>query len=159
MSEVQVLTAFLSLLKGIAQSQHEAGVKMTPLREGGVSYLRDAVQSVSESHAQSTHISSAIVDLRSARQGLCEEAHEPAKRLIDIVCQCGYAHYPEGATTIFIDELNSNISTVIQRFTESHCKASYLNFAQHTKCEGDAVRARGAHHPRNTARPVGIARP
>lgn len=92
--------------------------------------------------------------MKGIRQRPGNEEHGCSKRLNDAVIGCGSVHDREEIVTMFIEGFDPTIQIIVQRYSEKHRKVTYLESVQHARSEGGAMRARGVHHARSSARPV-----
>lgn len=85
----------------------------------------------------------------------CEDENEYSKRINDEASRCGNVHDSEDVIKMYIHRLDLNIRTIVHRYRETHCRATFLELVQHSKYEEESTRARGVDYARESARTLG----
>lgn len=89
-------------------------------------------------------------------QRFCDDKNEYSKRINDEASRCGNLHDSEDVVTMYIHRLDLNIRTIVHRYRETHCRATFLELVQHSKYEEESTRARGVDYARESARTFGV---
>lgn len=150
MSEAQAFLTLPSFLSGMARLQFEAGTELEDADGEGVTCWPEAVQYLLRNYAMSNHISAAVNDLRSIKQGRSETEQEFANRLSKGLARCGNVYPKDEVVAMFVDGLRTSLSPLIADYMERKPSSTFLQLIHHAQRIGESQRAQGKDLGRST---------